>query len=726
MNWTYFILVLRRARLTRLMGGGAARGERGKKGASERGEKRGRAADGGGGKKPARRRARREPHEADLYEAARRGDHRWMRDILALETAHVDEADSTGNTALGLAAWAASPRCVRALLRAGAQPRIANWTGSTPLLAAAARGCAASMEALLAAGATVGDVNSDGDTALAVALAAGRPEAAEVLLRAGADAGETDRTGRTLLQRECAAGRKGGVCLLLSHGAPAEGALGAAAACGHASVVEALLAAGAGDDRDETEVALVAAASMGHAECLGPLLRAHPRVPVDVHATLLGCAARRAAPGCVGALLEAALEAHGRSAVADLVNGVSGRPDAGDDRHAVTACMAHGGDEDRCLAVLDLLLEAGASPGLCGRAAELAMLRGFERCVFRIAQAGAPVPRVLSWAAEQCRPALVDDLLRVARNLDRGVLNCAMLAATRSTGPRDELERCVLLLVGAAGTVHASDPVIVSCVCRAAALGSVTSVRALIAAGADPSDRTARHRAVLGDHAECVEALCDAAGVSPASLLETAVRAGARRCVAVALRHDTSARTARRALRLAVRAKKPEVLSVALRTATCDEGLLTRLVLACAAAADHRSLRVLLDAGAKPGPVAGKSPPCPLLAAACKGSWRCVKLLVRAGVKVPLDTVELAAASCVARGRTLDKRTAKILLALGARAPPAQSGVLGRWHAGGFGVQRTRRAVAAAVDPHLDRDTAGLCAQYVHLVPGERRVCSKK
>lgn len=93
---------------------------------------------------------------------------------------------------------------VRALLRAGADPNLANREGVTPLMVAAYKGDWPSMDALLEAGSRLEDRDARGFSALMHALAFDNDMVAIALLKAGADPLAADVSGlscRMLMER---------------------------------------------------------------------------------------------------------------------------------------------------------------------------------------------------------------------------------------------------------------------------------------------------------------------------------------------------------------------------------------------------------------------------------------------------------------------------------------------------------------------------------------------
>jgi len=130
------------------------------------------------------------------------------------------ETRSTGDgtTELHWAAHDEDVERVKALLKAGADPRARNDYGATPLSEAAVTGNVALIKALLDAGADVESANDDGMTALMIVARTGRVDAAELLLRRGAkvDAREKWRQ-QTALMWAAAQAQPQMVRLLVKH-----------------------------------------------------------------------------------------------------------------------------------------------------------------------------------------------------------------------------------------------------------------------------------------------------------------------------------------------------------------------------------------------------------------------------------------------------------------------------------------------------------------------------
>jgi ankyrin repeat protein len=133
----------------------------------------------------------------------------------------VNELQPDGSTALMWAAHWNDLEAVNLLLRAGADPKIANRYGATPLSEAASAGNALMIEALLKAGADPKTLTTaDGETVLMTAARAGNADAVKVLLDRGADVNARENyKGQTALMWAAAERHPEVVKLLLAHGA---------------------------------------------------------------------------------------------------------------------------------------------------------------------------------------------------------------------------------------------------------------------------------------------------------------------------------------------------------------------------------------------------------------------------------------------------------------------------------------------------------------------------
>lgn len=154
-----------------------------------------------------------------LVDAARAGDRQAALTLLR-EGRTADEAQSDGTTALTWAVHNDDVELAKHLLGAGADPSARNDYGATPMSEAAVVGNPAMLELLLAAGVDASSRNADGQTALMVVARTGNGAAAELLLRRGADVNAREsRKGQTALMWAVAQSQPAMVELLLTHGA---------------------------------------------------------------------------------------------------------------------------------------------------------------------------------------------------------------------------------------------------------------------------------------------------------------------------------------------------------------------------------------------------------------------------------------------------------------------------------------------------------------------------
>ena len=134
--------------------------------------------------------------------------------------AEIRPADADGTTALHWAAHDGDLAQLRALLKAGADPKAVNDYGATPMSEAAERGDPEMIRALLAAGADVESANATGQTALMTVARNGSLASAELLVKAGAKVNAVEtRRGQTALMWAAAQGQPDMVRFLIRHGA---------------------------------------------------------------------------------------------------------------------------------------------------------------------------------------------------------------------------------------------------------------------------------------------------------------------------------------------------------------------------------------------------------------------------------------------------------------------------------------------------------------------------
>jgi ankyrin repeat protein len=157
--------------------------------------------------------------QAPLVDAARSGERPAALALLA-ERADPNQAEADGTTALHWAAHNDDAELVERLVSAGAKVDVANDYGATPMSEAAVAANPAVLRALLDAGADVDSPNAEGQTALMVVARGGNVAAAELLIARGADVNAREaRKGQTALMWAVAQSHPAMVRLLLAHGA---------------------------------------------------------------------------------------------------------------------------------------------------------------------------------------------------------------------------------------------------------------------------------------------------------------------------------------------------------------------------------------------------------------------------------------------------------------------------------------------------------------------------
>ncbi len=135
---------------------------------------------------------------ARLRTAAQAGDTRCVK-VLLEAGADVDQADSSGNTALIRAAWAGNATSIELLIGAGADVNKADFRGNRPLWITAAYGNTACVELLLDAGADVNLGETWKETPLQAAVFRCHSQCVKLLLQAGAHVNKAEYLGKTLL-----------------------------------------------------------------------------------------------------------------------------------------------------------------------------------------------------------------------------------------------------------------------------------------------------------------------------------------------------------------------------------------------------------------------------------------------------------------------------------------------------------------------------------------------
>lgn len=303
----------------------------------------------------------------------------------------------------------------RALIQGGSDLSLRDSAGSQPLHIAAARRLAESVELLLKAGADVRALDGDGDTPLHHAAAAGSLAVAELLLAAKAPVDALTKAGETPLYKAVDLGHASVVARLLRAGADPNHeldtiasdlttVLALAASNERVEVLDVLLAAGA-DPNQKAKAGrpLTIAAGRRAAEKLFPsLLKAGAKVVTDGEDTTAfhqaighdGEVATRllslliAAGGPVDArdvngrtaLHDAARQWNIQAAKALLAGGA--KIDARDDKCGATPLSALDGfhiDERRSLAMIELLVDAGADVNAGNTCATLTLLELAEK-----------------------------------------------------------------------------------------------------------------------------------------------------------------------------------------------------------------------------------------------------------------------------------------------------------------------------------------------------------
>ena len=374
---------------------------------------------------------------------------------------------------------------LRAALREGGTGAVdaRDFDGWTALHWAAAMGREAAVRLLVGAGAAVDARNARGETPLMWAAVLGHLGAALSLINAGADCAAITTSGRTLLEY-----RDSG-CFVVPNPPAAQTALMWAAQAGQASVIDALLIAGAAPDATDA------------------------------------------------AAQTALMLASGGRAIDSLLGGGANVTRRGPEQFTPLMFAARRGD----IAAMRALLAAGAgihdvsSPRTGHSPITLAIESGSAAAVRFLLDAGADVNRPtsdkmlpLEFAARQARhPEIVAMLLDAGADIDaRGYRSNTALCSSLSDcgGSREEITR---LLLQAGADVNApgwknQTPLMVAATGRRG-----PRVAMLLAAGARVHDRDRRgqtplHFAVSSGHAEVV-ALLLAAGADPTAADEKGV-----------------------------------------------------------------------------------------------------------------------------------------------------------------------------------------------------------
>jgi ankyrin repeat protein len=150
---------------------------------------------------------------------AARGDLAGVRAAIATQK-DVNAPQVDGTTALHWASTLDDADTVRALLKAGANAKVANRYGITPLAQACENGNAEIVKMLLEAGADANAPHAEGETPLMTAARTGNPAVLEVLIAHGAEVNpKEDWRGQTALMWAAAEGHTPAVKLLIAKGA---------------------------------------------------------------------------------------------------------------------------------------------------------------------------------------------------------------------------------------------------------------------------------------------------------------------------------------------------------------------------------------------------------------------------------------------------------------------------------------------------------------------------
>jgi ankyrin repeat protein len=294
--------------------------------------------------------------QGSLVDAARNDDHKTAVALLA-ERADPNQVEADGTTPLHWAVHFNDADLVIRLLEAGASVAVANDYGATPMSEAAIAANPEVLGALLRAGADVDSPNADGQTALMVIARGGNTAAAKVLIDAGADVNAREqRKGQTALMWAVAQSHPAMVELLLAHGAEVD-------ARSTVNEWERMVTA---EPRQKNLMPggftpLLYAARQGCLECAKQLVEAGAQVDLTD-------------PDGVTPLLSALLNAHFDTAKYLLEAGAMVNKWDFWGRTPLYAAvdfntLPHGGRPDRpslddttALAMIDILLEAGANP----------------------------------------------------------------------------------------------------------------------------------------------------------------------------------------------------------------------------------------------------------------------------------------------------------------------------------------------------------------------------
>ncbi len=208
--------------------------------------------------------------------------------LLIAAGADLNTSNSSGNTALQVAAAEGREGVVKLLLQAGASTEAGWLLGRNALLCAAAsnKDTTSCGKVLIGAGADVNKCASDGNTALHLACGRGKDGFVELLIQAGADMNQQNKKGHSPLYEAVVNGHMGCVHVLMGAGAT-QNDLRMIPLCelvhsknANLSCVNLLIEAGADVERCNVVgfTSLHKAALYGHVDCLTALIRSGAEV----------------------------------------------------------------------------------------------------------------------------------------------------------------------------------------------------------------------------------------------------------------------------------------------------------------------------------------------------------------------------------------------------------------------------------------------------------------
>ena len=217
-----------------------------------------------------------------LFEAVRSGDLRRIRAALS-KGADVSAPDTSGQTALMLAAGMGRADVARLLLDRRAPVEAKDQNGATALMVATTTGHVSVIRELLKRGADINAANNAGMTPVLAAIMSDRFDVAEQLISAGAKVNIATANGTTPLIAAIVEGRTNVVALLLRHGADPNlrdnnglTPLISAVARNRFEIVKLLVADGADvDATDPQGLTPLRIATLQHYENVANLLKQH-------------------------------------------------------------------------------------------------------------------------------------------------------------------------------------------------------------------------------------------------------------------------------------------------------------------------------------------------------------------------------------------------------------------------------------------------------------------